>query len=110
DGLPRTGRFVFPAAEQHRAPGRRPGPGHYVGVERAWFRIRASAGLTDVRLHDIRHSFASHAAMAGMSLPMIGKLLGHRRAATTARYAHFAEDAVQAAAEQVAALVQPSGK
>jgi integrase len=107
DGLPRAGRFVFPAAEHHRVHGRRPGPGHYTGIERAWQRIRASAGLADVRLHDLRHSFASHAVMAGMSLPMIGKLLGHRRTSTTQRYAHFADDAVQIAAEQATALVQP---
>ncbi|MFC4352175.1 tyrosine-type recombinase/integrase [Fodinicurvata halophila] len=57
--------------------------------------------MTDVRLHDLRHSFASVAAGAGLSLPIIGKLLGHQQAATTARYAHLAADPVQQAANLI---------
>lgn len=66
-----------------------------VGLHRIWDRIRLSAGLSDVRLHDLRHSFASVAAAQGGSLPMIGKLLGHSVPATTARYAHLAADPVR---------------
>lgn len=64
-------------------------------------KIELNCGLQDVRLHDLRHSFASVAAMGGMSLPMIGKLLGHTQSATTARYAHLADDPVKAANEAI---------
>jgi len=59
-------------------------------------------GLVDVRIHDLRHSFASGAVALGEGLPMIGKLLGHTQVQTTARYAHLAADPVKAAAERVA--------
>ncbi len=62
-------------------------------------------GLTDVRIHDLRHSFASGAVALGESLPMIGKLLGHTQVQTTARYAHLAADPVKAAAERVATKI-----
>ena len=67
-------------------------------IEAPWRRIREAAGLGDVCLHDLRHSFASVAAADGMSLPIIGKMLGHSQAATTQRYAHLASDPVAAAA------------
>lgn len=54
-----------------------------------------------MRLHDLRHSFASFGAAAGLSLPMIGRMLGHSQAATTARYVHLADDPVRAAMERV---------
>jgi integrase len=72
-----------------------------VNLQKPWRRIRAAAGLDDVRIHDLRHSFASVAAGAGMSLPVIGKLLGHSQPATTARYAHLAADPVRAASNQI---------
>jgi integrase len=62
-------------------------------------------GMADVRLHDLRHAFASIAASSGMGLPIIGKMLGHTQVATTARYAHLASDPVKAAAETVAATI-----
>ena len=62
-------------------------------------------GLTDVRIHDLRHAFASVAASSGMGLPIIGKMLGHTQAATTARYAHLASDPVKAAAATVAGKI-----
>ena len=65
---------------------------HLVNLEKPWRRIRAKAGLNDVRLHDLRHSFASVAASNGLSLPIIGALLGHTQPQTTARYAHLAAD------------------
>jgi len=66
-----------------------------------WRRIRAKAGLKDVRIHDLRHSFASGALALGEGLPMIGKLLGHSQVQTTARYAHLANDPVKSAAGRV---------
>ena len=74
---------------------------HLVNLEKPWRRIRTRADLPDVRLHDLRHSFASIAAGSGMSLPMIGKLLGHTQAATTQRYAHLAHDPARAANEAI---------
>ena len=70
-----------------------------------WQRVRARAGLKDVRIHDLRHTFASTAVAAGQGLSMIGKLLGHTQVQTTARYAHLAADPVKAAAEQVASNI-----
>jgi len=74
---------------------------HLVNLEKPWQRIRAIAGLEGVRLHDLRHSYASFGAAGGLSLPMIGKLLGHRATATTERYAHLAADPVRAANEAI---------
>jgi integrase len=71
-------------------------------IEKPWRSIREAAGLADVRLHDLRHAFASVAASAGMGLPIIGKMLGHTQAQTTQRYAHLASDPVKAAAAAVA--------
>ena len=70
-----------------------------------WRRIRKRAGLVDVRIHDLRHSFASGAVALGESLPMIGKLLGHSQVQTTARYAHLAAEPVQTAAERVSTSI-----
>jgi integrase len=74
-------------------------------LQKPWSKIRKQAGLADVRMHDLRHAFASIAAASGMGLPIIGKMLGHRRAATTDRYAHVAADPVKAAAATVAAKI-----
>jgi integrase len=80
--------------------GERPGR-HLVNIEKPWRRIRAAAKLDNVRLHDLRHSFASVAASGGQSLVIIGKLLGHSKPGTTARYAHLADDPVKAASDAV---------
>ena len=74
--------------------GRRTGA-RLINLQKPWRRIRAAADLPDVRMHDLRHSFASVAAASRGSLPMIGKLLGHNHPLTTARYAHLADDPVQ---------------
>ena len=66
-----------------------------------WDPVRARADLGDVRLHDLRHSYASRALALGESLSVIGKLLGHVKLATTARYAHLMRDAEKAAAARV---------
>jgi integrase len=75
-------------------------------VEEPWRRIRKAAGLDDVRMHDLRHSFASVAAAGGMGLPIIGKMLGHTQASTTQRYAHLQPDPVAAAAATVAERIR----
>ena len=81
--------------------GRKPGT-RLANLNASWLVVRARAGLEDVRLHDLRHSFASRALALGESLSMIGKLLGHRKVQTTARYAHLAQDSVKASAARVA--------
>lgn len=83
----------------------------FVGLRRVWVRIREAANLTPttlpngktehVRLHDLRHSFASLSAAGGASLLMIGKLLGHSNPATTARYAHLIDDPLKRVSESV---------
>jgi integrase len=80
-------------------PGRRPG-GHFVGIEPPWRRIRAAAGLDDVTLHDLRHAYASCAVADGASLFIVGRLLGHRNAATTERYSHLSPDPVRVVADR----------
>jgi len=62
---------------------------HLINLQKPWRRIRKRAGLEDVRLHDLRHTFASMAARQGGSLPAIGALLGHTQSQTTQRYAHM---------------------
>ena len=84
--------------------GRRPGS-RIASLHYPWGRIRKRAGLDDVRLHDLRHSFASGGLLVGEGLPMIGKLLGHSRIQTTARYAHLADDPVKAAADRIASRI-----
>ena len=85
-------------------PGRKPGT-HLKNLADAWRLICERAGLEGVRLHDLRHSYASRALALGESLPMIGRLLGHNRMETTARYAHLARESAQEAAERVAASI-----
>ncbi|ODR99387.1 hypothetical protein AUC68_05290 [Methyloceanibacter methanicus] len=84
---------------------------HLVNLQKPWRRIRKDAKLSDVRLHDLRHSYASVAAELGGSLPMIGKLLGHSQSQTTARYAHLADDPInrlnEEIGEQITAALSP---
>ena len=84
--------------------GRKPGS-HLTDLQHPWRRIRARAGLDDVRIHDLRHSFASGGLLVGEGLPMIGKLLGHTQVQTTARYAHLANDPVKSAANRIASRI-----
>ena len=74
-------------------------------LKRSWASICKAAELEDLRLHDLRHSFASFLASSGLSLPTIGALLGHTQPATTARYAHLLDSALREATERVGALV-----
>jgi integrase len=82
-------------------PGSVPGK-HFVNLQKAWIRFRAEAGLPDVRLHDLRHSFASIGVASGMGLPIIGKILGHAQHATTQKYAHLSADPIRLATEKIA--------
>lgn len=91
---PRQGNpFVFPADRSD---------GFFEGLPKIWRRVRKIAGLEDVRIHDLRHSFASVAVAGGASLPIIGALLGHKDTATTQRYAHLSADPLRAASQAVA--------
>jgi integrase len=94
--IERSSEWVFAAREGHR-PMRSPWE--------AWYRMRERAGLEGVRMHDLRHSFASVGASSGHSLLVIGALLGHRRAATTQRYAHLSNDPVRSASESIGARI-----
>jgi integrase len=80
------------------------------GIDKVWFRVRAAAELQGVRLHDLRHSFASMGVAGGLSLPIIGALLGHKHAVTTARYAHLSADPLRAANDIVGARIEAAMK
>lgn len=95
----RTGRregFVFPSRRSAERS---------FDVSQSWTLLRAKAGLKDVRLHDLRHSFASVAIRDGISLTLISRLLGHALPETTERYAHLADDAVTEAADRVCGAI-----
>ena len=85
-------------------PGRKKGDRQH-NINDSWCRLRERAGLDGVRLHDLRHSYASRALALGESLSMIGELLGHRKVQTTARYAHLARDSVRESTARVAASI-----
>jgi integrase len=89
--------FVVPGERQGR---------HLVNLEKPWRKIRDIAQIPDLRLHDLRHSFASIGAGAGLGLPVIGALLGHAQAATTALYAHLASDPLQQAADLIGGRIE----
>ena len=94
----RMGVYVFPSKETISEPRR--------NIDAAWRRIKDAAGLDPAfRLHDLRHSYASHAVMGGETLYMTGRLLGHRNPASTERYAHYDGAFLSAAAERVCARV-----
>ena len=75
-------------------------------VSHHWNQVRCKAGLPNVRIHDLRHTFASHAAMNQETLPMIGRLLGHANPRSTARYAHLDDDHVLDAAQQIGDAIE----
>jgi integrase len=95
-GLPRTSTCVLPAAR---------GGGHYSGLQKDWERIRDRAKLAGLRIHDLRHSFASFAVADGHTLFMVGKVLGHKQSRTTEGYAHLATDPLRAVADRTAARI-----
>ena len=89
--------FVFPSA---RSP-QRPHDPHLP----LWNRVRAEAGIEDVRLHDLRHNLASHAVMNGVPVPVVSRLLGHSNVRMTLRYAHLADKDIEDTAERVGAAM-----
>jgi integrase len=100
-GLPRASEFVLPAGK---------GAGHYVGLQKDWERVRERAKLPGVRIHDLRHSFASFAVADGHSLFLIGKALGHKQARTTEIYAHLSDDPIRTVADRTAAKIAAAMK
>jgi integrase len=102
-------QWVFPNAGRYSSASRvndRPRN----DIQRRWTEICKAAGLKGVRVHDLRHSYASILASAGLSLPIIGGLLGHTQPVTTARYAHLFDDPLRAATERVGAIVDAGKK
>jgi integrase len=87
--------YLFPA---RRTP-------HRLNIDDAWGMLRKTANIPDVRLHDLRHTYASVLASAGLSLPVIGALLGHATPVTTHRYAHLFDDPLRAATERASAIL-----
>ena len=90
-------------------------PSHQTGLPRVdvrkdWAAICAAAGIVGLRLHDLRHTFASMLAGSGLSLPVIGALLGHTQVSTTQRYAHLADDPLRAAMARLGQLVVDASK
>jgi integrase len=81
----------------------------YKGLPKIWNEVRNRTGLHDVRIHDLRHNFASILASNGASLPMIGAMLGHTQAETTARYAHLTNHTLSDLAEQASMLLKRRG-
>ncbi|MDE0239479.1 MAG: site-specific integrase, partial [bacterium] len=98
DGLPRSGPWVFPSPRGN-------GPQSRTVLERFWLTIRDEAGIVDVRLHDLRHYYASVALAHGETVLTIGRLLGHNDPATTLKYTHLADAAVREAAETLAPVL-----
>jgi integrase len=87
-------------------PGR--SDGHRIEIKADWAALCKAAGITGARIHDLRHTYASLLASAGLSLPIIGALLGHTQPATTARHAHLLDDPLKQATERVGAILMPS--
>ncbi len=98
DDLPRSGPWAFPSPR---------GNGHQsrTVLERFWQTVRDEAGIADMRLHDLRHSYASVALAHGETVLTIGRLLGHNNPATTLKYTHLADATVREAAEALAPVL-----
>ena len=99
DGLPRKTTWVFPSPRTDSFL-------TAAAVGLVWYRVRAEAGLTDVRLHDLRHSYASMALAQGETVLTIGRLLGHRDPATTLKYTHLSDSMVREAVDAVGAALE----
>ncbi|ACT60551.1 site-specific integrase [Hirschia baltica] len=94
-----TNGWVFPSND---------GNTHFTGLQKIWNRIRTNANLRDVRIHDLRHTFASVGAAEGKSLYILGKALTHANPATTQRYAHLADDPLRHAVEAISNKIDDS--
>ena len=98
----RKGEWVFPGDKKGE---------HLAALWHVWQSVRERAGLgQEARLYDLRHTFASLGAGGGLSLPIIGRLLGHTQPRTTQRYAHLADDPLREAAEKIATVITKAGK
>jgi len=71
-----------------------------------WYRIRREIGIEDMRLHDLRHSYASQCVMSGVPLPVVSRLLGHSQCSMTLRYAHVSDKDIANAAERIGTRMQ----
>ena len=89
--------YVFPAPKSPKRP-----LSHHLPL---WRLARKEAGIEDVRLHDLRHTFASHAVLRGVPLPIVSRLLGHKRPSMTLRYAHVGDRETEAAAERIGVAI-----
>ena len=89
--------YVFPAPTNLNRP-----LSHHLPL---WRSVRTEAGIEDVRIHDLRHTFASHAVLQGIPLPVVSRLLGHKRPSMTLRYAHVGDRETEAAAERIGAVI-----
>lgn len=96
NGLDRISPFVVPGDKPE---------GPRADLKRPWRAITMRAGLTGLRLHDLRHTYASFGAGGGLGLPIIGRLLGHSQISTTARYAHLDNDPLRRASEAIAGRI-----
>jgi len=97
-GIPRlvASPYVFPAAR---------GDGHFQGLTKDWLAIRAEAGLSDVRLHDLRHTFASISIERGIPIAVLSRVLGHASITTTERYAHLADNPIRDAVDKISSAL-----
>ena len=95
--MPRKNEWVFPSPYRYAE--------HLAGITDFWQEVRAEAGLHEVRVHDLRHTFASQAAMQGIPLPVVARLLGHAQVQMTLRYAHVSDRDVEAAAERIGGVM-----
>ena len=95
---PRSGcAYVFPSPSNPGQP--------FSRDLKLWRSVRKEAGIEDVRLHDLRHTFASHAVLRGVPLPVVSRLLGHKQPSMTLRYAHVGDRETEAAAERIGAAI-----
>jgi integrase len=94
------GEFVFPGRDK----------GHREGIKRDWADLLKDAGITGLRIHDLRHTFASMLVSGGHSLELIGSLLGHSQASTTFRYAHLFDDPQRKAVETIGSIITNGGR
>ena len=97
DRLPRKNAWVFPSYWGNLD--------HLSDITDFWGDVRTEAGLREVRPHDLRHTFASQAAMQGIPLPVVARLLGHAQVQMTLRYAHVSDRDVEAAAERIGGVM-----
>ena len=98
DGLPRNGQWVFPSPKKQ-------GPLSVLVFETFWWRVREEADIGDVRLHDLRHTYASIAIMHGETVLTTGRLLGHSSPETTLKYAHLSDRSVREATDALAGIL-----